>query len=136
MTGTSSPQHGATRSTDAPNRLDQQQVGGDHYSKLAITPWQALEAWLTPEEFRGYLKGEAIVYLARERSKAGPLDVSKARHVLVKLEEVDKGLAAALRAATCCHTCASKGCQRADACTQQGPANVAGRPVAGPTAAG
>ena len=69
-------------------RLDQQQVGGDHYSKLAITPWEALQAWLTPEEFRGYLKGEAIVYLARELSKNGPQDVAKAAHVLQKLMEV------------------------------------------------
>lgn len=76
------------RAGDATNRLDQGQVGGDHYSKLSITPWQALEAWLTPVEFRGYLKGEAIVYLARELSKAGPTDVSKARHTLQKLEEV------------------------------------------------
>ncbi len=74
--------------TNPVERLDQRQVGGDHYSKLTITPWQALEAWLTPEELRGYFKGEAIVYLAREMSKAGPLDVAKARHVLQKLEEV------------------------------------------------
>lgn len=72
------------------NRPDDQQVGGDHYKKLAITPWEALEAWLTPEEFRGYLKGEAIVYIAREASKAGPVDISKARHVLQKLEEFDR----------------------------------------------
>lgn len=72
------------------NRLDDQQVGGDHYKKLAITPWEALEAWLTPEEFRGYLKGEAIVYIAREASKAGPVDISKARHVLQRLEEFDR----------------------------------------------
>ncbi len=70
------------------DRLDSQQVGGDHYSKLDITPWEALQAWLTPEEFRGYLKGEAIVYIAREQSKAGPVDIAKARHVLQKLLEV------------------------------------------------
>jgi hypothetical protein len=77
----------------APPRLDQAQVGGDHYSRLAITPWQALEVWLTAEEFRGYLKGEALVYLARERSKNGPQDVAKAAHVLAKLIEVDRKLA-------------------------------------------
>jgi len=71
-----------------PPRLDAAQVGGDHYSKLAITPWEALQAWLTPEEFRGYLKGEAIVYLARELNKNGAQDVAKAAHVLQKLLEV------------------------------------------------
>lgn len=119
-------------------RLDDQQVGGEHYAKLAITPWQALEAWLTPEEFRGYLKGEAIVYIARELSKAGPVDIGKARHTLQKLEEVypqvkDKlqepptaganwaihqaqAAAAALPRHPCIE-CVDKGCQRADACT-------------------
>lgn len=71
-----------------PRRLDDNQVGGNHYSKMQITPWEFLESCLTPEEFRGYLKGEAIVYIAREMSKAGPVDIGKARHVLQKLEEV------------------------------------------------
>jgi hypothetical protein len=75
-------------------RLDEGQVGGDHYKKLKITPWEALQAWLTPDELRGYFKGEAIVYIAREAAKAGPIDISKARHVLQKLEEVDAALAA------------------------------------------
>lgn len=123
-------------------RLDQKQVGGDHYSKLAITPWEALEAWLTPEELRGYFKGEAIVYIAREMSKAGPMDISKARHVLQKLEEVDKRIetALAVRAAVGappvepspdakevliplymgepvpCTTCKGKPCQQQDTC--------------------
>lgn len=74
--------------TTPKKRLDDNQVGGDHYSKMNITPWEFLESCLTPEEFRGYLKGEAIVYIAREMSKAGPVDIGKARHVLQKLEEV------------------------------------------------
>jgi len=69
-------------------RLDDAQVGGDHYSAMAVTPWQFLEACLTPDEMRGYLKGEAIVYLARERGKNGREDISKAAHVLQKLLEV------------------------------------------------
>ena len=69
-------------------RLDDAQVGGTHYSAMQVTPWQFLEACLTPEEFRGYLKGEAIVYLARELQKGGRQDVAKAAHVLQKLLEV------------------------------------------------
>lgn len=77
-----------SRAIDPENRLDRHMVGGDHYQKMPITPWQALEVWLTPEEFRGYLKGEAIVYIARELAKAGPTDIGKARHTLQKLEQV------------------------------------------------
>jgi hypothetical protein len=70
-------------------RLDDSMIGGDHYKAMEITPWQFLESCLTPEELRGYFKGEAIVYIARELGKGGALDISKARHVLQKLEEVD-----------------------------------------------
>lgn len=69
-------------------RIDDGQVGGDHYKSMSTTPWEALQVWLTPEELRGYFKGEAIVYLARERKKNGLEDVKKAKHVLEKLIEV------------------------------------------------
>lgn len=71
-----------------PNALDTQ-VGGDHYKKLGdYQPWQVLRAWLTPEEFRGYMKGTAIAYLARERDKGGMEDVRKACHTLQGLIEL------------------------------------------------
>lgn len=63
------------------------QVGGDHYRQMTVQPWDALKAWLTPEEYRGYQKGTAISYLARERSKGGDIDIRKAIHHLIKLEE-------------------------------------------------
>lgn len=65
------------------------QVGGDHYSKLgAYQPWEVLQRWLTPEEFRGYMKGTAIAYLARERYKGGDTDIQKALHTLQGLAEL------------------------------------------------
>ncbi len=65
-----------------PSALDTQH-GGDHYKELGdYQPWQVLKAWLTPEEFRGYMKGTAIAYLAREAAKGGDLDVNKATHTL------------------------------------------------------
>lgn len=68
------------------------QKGGDHYKKLgAYQPWEVLKAWLTPEEFRGYMKGTAIAYLARERDKGGLLDIEKATHTLQGLIELQKG---------------------------------------------
>lgn len=65
------------------------QEGGDHYKKLGqYQPWEVLRAWLTPEEFRGYMKGTAIAYLARERDKGGTLDIRKATHTLQGLVEL------------------------------------------------
>lgn len=65
-----------------PSTLDMQH-GGDHYKQLGdYQPWQVLKAWLTPEEFRGYMKGTAIAYLAREAAKGGDLDINKATHTL------------------------------------------------------
>jgi len=65
------------------------QEGGDHYKKLGnYQPWEVLKAWLTPEEFRGYMKGTAIAYLARERDKGGMLDIKKAAHTLQGLVEL------------------------------------------------
>lgn len=64
------------------------QVGGDHYVSLAIQPWEALEAWLTPAEFAGFLRGSAITYLARAGKKpSSPDDPEKALHYLQKLIE-------------------------------------------------
>ena len=59
------------------------QVAGDHYRKLgAYQPWQVLSKWLTPEELRGFGKGTAVAYLAREGGKGGDDDIRKAIHTL------------------------------------------------------
>jgi hypothetical protein len=47
-----------------------------------------LQHWLTPEELRGYMKGTAIAYLARERDKGGDIDIEKAMHTLQGLLEL------------------------------------------------
>lgn len=61
------------------------QVGGSHYKDMKVQPWEAMEAWMTPEEYRGYHKGVAIAYLAREQSKGGDEDIEKAIHHLQHL---------------------------------------------------
>lgn len=67
------------------------QHGGNHYKKLGnYQPWQVCQAWLTPEEFRGYMKASAIAYLAREKDKGGDLDIDKAIHTLQALREMTK----------------------------------------------
>ena len=64
------------------------QVGGDHYMEMGVQPWDALASWLTPEEFRGYLKGSAINYLTGRKKGADPReDIGKAVHCLERLLE-------------------------------------------------
>lgn len=45
-------------------------------------PYKILKATLTPEEFRGWVKGDALVYILRERSKGGNKDLVKAMRIL------------------------------------------------------
>jgi predicted O-linked N-acetylglucosamine transferase (SPINDLY family) len=66
------------------------QVGGDHYKSKAIQPWDAMAEWMSPEEFAGFLRGNAIKYLARCKDKDGIKDVEKAQHYIEKLLEVLK----------------------------------------------
>jgi len=67
---------------------DNTQVGGSHYTSKAVQPWHAMSSWMTPEEFKGFLRGNAIKYLARCNDKGGIEDLKKARHYLDKLIEV------------------------------------------------
>lgn len=65
------------------------QVGGDHYASKDVQPWAAMESWMTPEAFSGYLLGNCIKYLARYREKNGVQDLEKCKHYLAKLIEVE-----------------------------------------------
>lgn len=69
------------------NTADAVQVGGDHYKGSAVQPWAAMEAWMSHEEFCGFLRGNAIKYLARCNKKGGVEDLKKARHYIDKLVE-------------------------------------------------
>ena len=62
------------------------QIGGEHYKK-AIQPWDAMECWMSPEQFEGFLRGNVIKYIARYKDKDGMKDVQKAKHYLEKLLE-------------------------------------------------
>ena len=67
------------------------QVGGDHYTRLAVQPWDAMRAWLSPEAYGGFLRGNAIKYLARYDHKGGVEDLEKARHYLDALIAHEQG---------------------------------------------
>ena len=64
-----------------------------HYTQGGIECIDAIEASMSPEEFRGYLKGCQMKYLWRYRMKGGLEDLQKARWYLDKLiskVEVDR----------------------------------------------
>ncbi len=68
----------------------QPQVGGNHYDQYQIEPIEALRDWLTPEEFRGFLRGSAIKYQIRYRDKNGVEDLQKAQWFLNELTSFEQ----------------------------------------------
>jgi hypothetical protein len=58
------------------------QIGGSHYKKLTIQPWDYILA-----NSIGYCEGSAIKYLSRWRDKGGIQDLYKAKHFIDKLIE-------------------------------------------------
>lgn len=61
-----------------------------HYTQGGVECIDAIKAALTPEEFRGYCKGNIIKYIWRERHKGGDESLQKARWYLNKvLEDAD-----------------------------------------------
>ena len=67
---------------------DTRQVDGAHYTSKSVQPWQAMEAWMSEEQFKGFLRGNVIKYIARFEEKGGKIDLEKARHYLDKLIEM------------------------------------------------
>ena len=67
------------------------QVGGSHYKDMPVQPWDVMQAVLTPEEFRGFLKGNIIKYSMRAGRKQGSDDGAKAQHYREKLAEMRFG---------------------------------------------
>jgi hypothetical protein len=56
-----------------------------HYIAGNIECIDAIEAALTPEEFRGYCKGNALKYIWREKHKGGDESIRKAIWYLDRL---------------------------------------------------
>lgn len=73
-------QHKATRD---------KQVGGDHYKRMKVQPWDVVDTAFTCEQAVGFYKGNALKYIMRAGSK-GPVkeDIQKALHYLEKLLEI------------------------------------------------
>lgn len=66
------------------------QEGGNHYKEMDPQPWDVMQALLTPEEFRGFLKGNMIKYAMRQGKKSSP-DAAKYNHYYEKLIETTDG---------------------------------------------
>lgn len=60
-----------------------------HYTAGNIECIEAIEAQLTKEEYRGYLKGNVAKYLWREKQKGGIESLEKAQWYLNRLIELD-----------------------------------------------
>jgi hypothetical protein len=58
-----------------------------HYRQGSIETIDAIKAALTPEEFRGYVKGNAMKYVWRERNKGGDQDLEKAAWYLNRINQ-------------------------------------------------
>ena len=56
-----------------------------HYQGDGIECIDAIQAALTPEEFRGYCKGNALKYIWREKHKGGEQDLHKAAWYLNRI---------------------------------------------------
>ena len=61
-----------------------------HYRQGDIEAIDAIRAALTPEEFRGYCKGNTLKYVWRERHKGGTESLKKARWYLDRLIAEDE----------------------------------------------
>jgi len=58
-----------------------------HYTAGGIECIDAIRAALTPEEFRGYCKGNAIKYTWRERMKGGDESIQKAEWYMREMQK-------------------------------------------------
>ena len=63
-------------------------INPNHYVFGGIETIEYLKAKMTPEEYRGFLKGNVLKYVSREAEKNGLEDLKKAKWYLDKLIEV------------------------------------------------
>ena len=71
--------------TGAAPAVDNEVVRPAHYTRGAVECIDAIEAALTPEEYRGYLKGNVLKYFWRERDKGGLQSIQKAEYYTQRL---------------------------------------------------
>lgn len=60
-----------------------------HYQKYPLQMIENMQNSMTPDEFKGYLKGNIMKYISRYQDKNGVEDLKKADWYLNKLIEVE-----------------------------------------------
>lgn len=60
-----------------------------HYQKYPLQMIENMQNSMTPDEFKGYLKGNIMKYISRYQDKNGAEDLKKADWYLNKLIEVE-----------------------------------------------
>ena len=64
------------------------QIGGDHYKRMDIEPWDVVDTWPLDQRI-GYYRGGALKYLMRMGSKDGSAEeIAKGQHYMEKLLEL------------------------------------------------
>ena len=64
------------------------QVGGDHYKRMGVEPWDVVDTWPLDQRI-GYYRGGALKYVMRMGNKdEAPQEIGKGKHYLEKLLEV------------------------------------------------
>ena len=71
--------------TDDIPDINDQQIGGNHYKRMAIQVWDFIIS-----NGLNYLEGNIVKYVSRWRKKGGLQDLYKARHYLDKLIETEE----------------------------------------------
>ena len=61
------------------------QIGGDHYQKQGIQPWDIIEQYELD-----FFAGNIVKYILRYKYKNGLEDLQKAEHYIKKLIELEK----------------------------------------------
>ncbi|MCX6825742.1 MAG: DUF3310 domain-containing protein [candidate division Zixibacteria bacterium] len=66
-----------------------------HYNRGMIQPIDFMESNFTPDEYRGFLKGQVIKYISRYRYKGSPIaDLAKAQTYILWLLEFEENRSA------------------------------------------
>jgi hypothetical protein len=73
---------GKPTTVDVKELANEGQIGGQHYKRLAIQPWD----YIVQNDI-GYMEGSVIKYISRWRNKNGLEDLYKAKHFIDKLIE-------------------------------------------------
>lgn len=83
--GAYADQYTPTESTTSKEGIPHLERGSAHYTAHAVQPWAAMQAWFSPSEYIGFLKGNVVKYNARHTTTGNTKDLDKAQHYATEL---------------------------------------------------